>query len=80
MIGAIPALLTYYRRMKMPDTGRYTAIMEGKAKQAAADMARVLELKSKQNKKNWPNSNQQMITNCFMTSFLGDMAVLWLIK
>jgi len=44
MIGAIPALLTYYWRMKMPETGRYTAIIEGNAKQAAADMARVLDI------------------------------------
>ena len=44
MIGAVPALLTYYWRMKMPETGRYTAIIEGNAKQAAADMARVLDI------------------------------------
>ncbi|KAF5451115.1 hypothetical protein F2P56_031410 [Juglans regia] len=44
MIGAVPALLTYYWRMKMPETGRYTAIIEGNAQQAAADMGRVLDL------------------------------------
>ncbi|KAF5451116.1 hypothetical protein F2P56_031411 [Juglans regia] len=44
MIGAVPALLTYYWRMKMPETGRYTALIEGNAKQAAADMGRVLDL------------------------------------
>ncbi|KAK7385034.1 hypothetical protein VNO78_30741 [Psophocarpus tetragonolobus] len=44
MIGAIPAMMTYYWRMKMPETGRYTAIIEGNAKQAAADMARVLDI------------------------------------
>jgi len=44
MIGAIPAAMTYYWRMKMPETGRYTAIVEGNAKQAAADMARVLDI------------------------------------
>lgn len=44
MVGAIPAMLTYYWRMKMPETGRYTAIVEGNAKQAAADMARVLDI------------------------------------
>ncbi|KAA8533649.1 hypothetical protein F0562_030917 [Nyssa sinensis] len=44
MIGALPALLTYYWRMKMPETGRYTAIIEGNAKQAAIDMGRVLEI------------------------------------
>ncbi|XP_041015004.1 low affinity inorganic phosphate transporter 4-like [Juglans microcarpa x Juglans regia] len=44
MLGAFPALLTYYWRMKMPETGRYTAIIEGNAKQAAADMGRVLDI------------------------------------
>ncbi|XP_051121863.1 low affinity inorganic phosphate transporter 4-like [Andrographis paniculata] len=44
MLGAAPALLTYYWRMKMPETGRYTALIEGNAKQAAADMGRVLDI------------------------------------
>lgn len=44
MLGALPALLTYYWRMKMPETGRYTAIIEGNAKQAAIDMGQVLEI------------------------------------
>lgn len=44
MLGSVPALLTYYWRMKMPETGRYTALIEGNAKQAAADMGRVLDI------------------------------------
>ncbi|KAL0358896.1 UNVERIFIED_CONTAM: Inorganic phosphate transporter 1-11 [Sesamum angustifolium] len=44
MLGALPALLTYYWRMKMPETGRYTALIEGNAKQAASDMGRVLDI------------------------------------
>ncbi|KAI6696432.1 hypothetical protein NL676_016551 [Syzygium grande] len=44
MIGALPALLTFYWRMKMPETGRYTALIEGNAKKAAVDMGRVLEI------------------------------------
>ena len=44
MLGALPAILTFYWRMKMPETGRYTALIEGNAKQAAADMTRVLEI------------------------------------
>ncbi|QHN93785.1 Inorganic phosphate transporter [Arachis hypogaea] len=44
MIGAVPAMLTFYWRMKMPETGRYTALIEGNAKQAATDMARVLDI------------------------------------
>lgn len=52
MLGALPAILTYYWRMKMPETGRYTALIEGNAKQAATDMGRVLdiEIQSEQEK------------------------------
>ena len=42
MAGAIPAIFTYYWRMKMPETARYTALVEGNAKQAAADMTKVM--------------------------------------
>ncbi|GLU08169.1 hypothetical protein SLE2022_250930 [Rubroshorea leprosula] len=44
MLGAIPALLTYYWRMKMPETARYTALVAKNAKQAAADMSKVLQV------------------------------------
>ncbi|KAL8238576.1 hypothetical protein R6Q59_015143 [Mikania micrantha] len=44
MFGAIPAALTYYWRMKMPETARYTALVAKNAKQAASDMARVLHV------------------------------------
>lgn len=43
MFGAVPAALTYYWRMKMPETARYTALVQGNALKAAADMAKVLE-------------------------------------
>ncbi|KAL9379617.1 hypothetical protein Peur_028099 [Populus x canadensis] len=44
MFGAIPAALTYYWRMKMPETARYsTALVEGNHKKAAKYMAKVLE-------------------------------------
>ncbi|KAH8480531.1 hypothetical protein Peur_062634 [Populus x canadensis] len=43
MFGAVPAALTYYWRMKMPETARYTALVEGNHKKAANDMAKVLE-------------------------------------
>ncbi|CAN0886371.1 Probable inorganic phosphate transporter 1-7 [Linum grandiflorum] len=42
MVGALPAGLTYYWRMKMPETARYTALIAKDANQAAVDMARVL--------------------------------------
>ncbi|KAL4309244.1 hypothetical protein GQ457_01G039110 [Hibiscus cannabinus] len=43
MFGAVPAALTYYWRLKMPETARYTALVQGDRKKAAADMAKVLE-------------------------------------
>ncbi|XP_020113373.1 inorganic phosphate transporter 1-6-like [Ananas comosus] len=44
MFGAIPAGLTYYWRTKMPETARYTALVAKNAKQAAADMSKVLQM------------------------------------
>ncbi|RLN05458.1 hypothetical protein C2845_PM13G26270 [Panicum miliaceum] len=42
MLGAMPAALTYYWRTRMPETAGYTALVAKNAKQAAADMAKVL--------------------------------------
>ncbi|CAL5095693.1 unnamed protein product [Urochloa decumbens] len=44
MLGALPAALTYYWRTKMPETARYTALVARNAKQAAADMSKVLHV------------------------------------
>ncbi|KAI5397981.1 low affinity inorganic phosphate transporter 1 [Lathyrus oleraceus] len=44
MLGAIPAALTYYWRMKMPETARYTALVAKNATQAAADMSKVMQV------------------------------------
>ncbi|CAO2041507.1 unnamed protein product [Urochloa humidicola] len=44
MIGAIPALLTFYWRMKMPETARYTALVARNLKQAVSDMNLVLDI------------------------------------
>lgn len=43
-VGALPAAATFYYRMKMPETARYTALVAGNAKKAALDMTRVLEV------------------------------------
>lgn len=43
MVGSIPAAMTYYWRMKMPETARYTALVAKNAKQAASDMGKVLQ-------------------------------------
>ncbi|KAG9441559.1 hypothetical protein H6P81_017413 [Aristolochia fimbriata] len=44
MFGALPAAMTYYWRMKMPETARYTALVAKDAKRAAADMTKVLHM------------------------------------
>ncbi|KAK4775660.1 hypothetical protein SAY87_023621 [Trapa incisa] len=44
MFGAFPAAMTYYWRMKMPETARYTALVAKNAKQAAVDMSKVLQV------------------------------------
>ncbi|XP_031123304.1 probable inorganic phosphate transporter 1-9 [Ipomoea triloba] len=44
MIGAVPAGMTYYWRMMMPETARYTALVEKNLLQAAKDMEKVLDV------------------------------------
>ncbi|KAL0793164.1 hypothetical protein Bca101_064541 [Brassica carinata] len=44
MIGALPAAMTYYWRMKMPETARYTALVARNIKLAAQDMSKVLQV------------------------------------
>nr|BAX09091.1 putative phosphate transporter [Cryptomeria japonica] len=44
MAGAVPAALTYYWRMRMPETARFTALVAKNAKQAASDMSKVLQV------------------------------------
>ncbi|KAK1420555.1 hypothetical protein QVD17_22243 [Tagetes erecta] len=52
MVGALPALLTFYSRSKMPETARYTALVAKNATKAASDMSKVLnvEIESEQQK------------------------------
>ncbi|GMI66446.1 phosphate transporter 1;7 [Hibiscus trionum] len=44
MVGALPAALTYYWRLKMPETARYTALVAKDTKRAASDMSKVLQM------------------------------------
>ncbi|XP_039061263.1 probable inorganic phosphate transporter 1-9 [Hibiscus syriacus] len=44
IMGAIPAAMTYYWRMMMPETARYTALVEHNVLQAAKDMEKVLDV------------------------------------
>ncbi|KVI12380.1 probable inorganic phosphate transporter 1-7 [Cynara cardunculus var. scolymus] len=52
MVGALPALLTFYSRSKMPETARYTALVAKNATKAASDMSKILnvEIESDQQK------------------------------
>lgn len=42
MFGAVPAAATFYSRSQMPETARYTALVERDQQQAAMDMGKVL--------------------------------------
>ncbi|OVA00667.1 General substrate transporter [Macleaya cordata] len=44
MFGAVPATMTYYWRMTMPETARYTALVEQNLRQAVMDMEKVLDV------------------------------------
>ncbi|KAH9624915.1 hypothetical protein KSS87_004191 [Heliosperma pusillum] len=44
MIGAVPAAITFYWRMMMPESARYTALVEHNVVQAAKDMEKVIEI------------------------------------
>ncbi|XWS23775.1 hypothetical protein CRYUN_Cryun28dG0044400 [Craigia yunnanensis] len=44
MFGALPAALTYYWRMKMPETPRYTALVAKDEEKALGDMSKVLNI------------------------------------
>ncbi|XP_021717770.1 probable inorganic phosphate transporter 1-8 [Chenopodium quinoa] len=48
MFGAIPAAITFYWRMMMPETARYTALVERNVVQAAKDMEKVLDVQMNQ--------------------------------
>ncbi|XP_014507037.1 probable inorganic phosphate transporter 1-8 isoform X2 [Vigna radiata var. radiata] len=45
MLGSVPAAMTYYWRMMMPETARYTALVEHNVMQAAKDMEKVLDVR-----------------------------------
>ncbi|XP_043714445.1 probable inorganic phosphate transporter 1-9 [Telopea speciosissima] len=44
MLGAVPAAMTFYWRVMMPETARYTALVEQNIRQAVKDMERVLDV------------------------------------
>ncbi|KAJ7967003.1 Phosphate transporter [Quillaja saponaria] len=54
MLGAIPAAMTYYWRMMMPETARYTALVQQNVLQAARDMEKVLDVQMSQIAEEYP--------------------------
>ncbi|KAE8730465.1 putative inorganic phosphate transporter 1-5 [Hibiscus syriacus] len=71
MFGALPALLTYYWRMKMPETARYTALVAKDAKQAAADMSKVLEVDlEEEQQQEKPKERKESEFGLFSSEFL----------
>ncbi|KAL2644790.1 hypothetical protein R1flu_012377 [Riccia fluitans] len=44
MFGALPAAATYYYRIRMPETARYTALIAKNTEKAAKDMEKVLHV------------------------------------
>ncbi|KAL4202093.1 hypothetical protein AMTRI_Chr02g262020 [Amborella trichopoda] len=46
MFAALPVALTYYWRLKMPETARYNALVVKDAKQATTDMSKVLQVET----------------------------------
>ncbi|XP_042503029.1 inorganic phosphate transporter 1-4-like isoform X2 [Macadamia integrifolia] len=63
MVGGIPAALTYYWRMKMPETARYTALVARNAKQAAADVATVLQVEIEAEQDKVERMSQEAVNN-----------------
>lgn len=54
MLGSIPAAFTYYWRMMMPESARYTALVEQNVMQAAKDMEKVLDVSINQITEEYP--------------------------
>ncbi|KAE8685461.1 putative inorganic phosphate transporter 1-12 [Hibiscus syriacus] len=81
MFGALPALLTYYWRIKMPETARFTALVAKDAKQASADMSKVLEVdlvEERQQEK--PKERRESEFGLFSPQFLVFTAIGWIPK
>ncbi|GAA0158481.1 secondary carrier transporter [Lithospermum erythrorhizon] len=71
MFGALPAAVTYYWRMKMPETAHYTALVAKNTKQATQDMAKVLnvELEVEEEKVEKKNQNSSSSFGLFSKEF-----------
>ncbi|KAM7462547.1 hypothetical protein LguiA_030669 [Lonicera macranthoides] len=70
MFGAIPAAMTYYWRMKMPETARYTALVAKNAQQAAADMSKVLQVELEPEQEKLESQEEKNKFGLFSKEFL----------
>ncbi|KAJ0024944.1 hypothetical protein Pint_09183 [Pistacia integerrima] len=70
MLGSIPAALTYYWRMMMPETARYTALVEQNVLQAAKDMEKVLDVSMSQIAEEFPLSPKPPSYNLLSRKFI----------
>ncbi|XP_028765506.1 inorganic phosphate transporter 1-4-like [Neltuma alba] len=70
MAGAVPAVLTFYSRIKMPETARYTALVAKNAERAAADMAKVLQVEIASEQPKEEESNRVKSYGMFSKEFL----------
>ncbi|KAJ0087551.1 hypothetical protein Patl1_09348 [Pistacia atlantica] len=70
MLGSIPAALTYYWRMMMPETARYTALVEQNVLQAAKDMEKVLDVSMSQIAEEFPLSPRPPSYNLLSRKFI----------
>uniref|UniRef100_M1ANH0 Inorganic phosphate transporter n=1 Tax=Solanum tuberosum TaxID=4113 RepID=M1ANH0_SOLTU len=73
MAGSLPALLSYYWRMKMPETARYTALVAKNVKQATADMVKVMQVNiGTEQKEPVVKSGKEFVPGYWFTVFLID--------
>ncbi|KAF7848482.1 hypothetical protein BT93_L1908 [Corymbia citriodora subsp. variegata] len=70
MLGVVPAMMTFYWRMMMPETARYTALVEKNVLQATQDMERVLEMSHSQIAEGHPLQPSQSSYPLFSKQFL----------
>ncbi|XVF28609.1 hypothetical protein REPUB_Repub15cG0044800 [Reevesia pubescens] len=72
MFGAFPAAFTYIWLMKVPETARYTILVAGDAKQATADMSKLLhsDIEAEEEKVTKLSDNLKISFGLFSKEFL----------
>lgn len=70
MVGSLPAALTYYWRLKMPETARYTALVAKDTKRAASDMSKVLQVELESEEPKGQEEGRDKLFGLFSSHFL----------